>query len=198
MFGSGGAGKTTVLRTIAAEAERAGAVSIVFDFASRGLVSLRSLPSVIDVRDRRRSRAGRAPSWSSTATRRRRALLAASGAGLRLSTAAGGERLDRIVVLIDGFRLARRRPPRPAVVEVRPVTHGPTSVQRLVVDGRQVGLHVVFDRRPARRSRPGSSRRSERGWCSAMLTTVVHRPRRSRPTVPPASTRSTGGRCSTG
>ena len=152
VFGSGGAGKTTVLRTIAAEAERAGAVSIVFDFASRGLVSLRSLPSVIDVATGDDLEAvTRSLVVLDGELRRRRALLAASGAEhLSAHHAAGGERLDRIVVLIDGFG---------SLVDVLldPLSSGAAGdawsdvVQRLVVDGRQVGLHVVLtaDRRAA-------------------------------------------------
>ena len=58
IHGSGGTGKTTALRTIAAAIDRANrriagtsgsAATIVFDFASRGLTQLRLLPSVIDV-----------------------------------------------------------------------------------------------------------------------------------------------------
>jgi S-DNA-T family DNA segregation ATPase FtsK/SpoIIIE len=156
VFGSGGTGKTTVLRTIAAGVERAGAVSIVFDFASRGLVSLRSLPSVIDVATGDDLEAvTRHLVVLDEELRHRRALLVASGAEhLTAHHRAGGDRLDRIVILIDGLGSL-------ADVLLDPLATGPGCnawsdlVHRLVVDGRQVGIHVVVtaDRRSAIPSR---------------------------------------------
>ncbi|MAT03493.1 MAG: hypothetical protein CL424_00370, partial [Acidimicrobiaceae bacterium] len=154
VFGSGGTGKTTLLRTIAAGIERAGAgaVTVVFDFAGRGLGALGTLASVIDVATGDDLEAvTRHLIVLDSELRRRTALLAASGAEhLTAHHRAGGERLDRIVVLIDGFDV---------VVDtlLDPLAASSTGdswsdvVHRLIVDGRRVGVHTVVaaDRRAA-------------------------------------------------
>jgi S-DNA-T family DNA segregation ATPase FtsK/SpoIIIE len=152
VFGSGGAGKTTLLRTLATSVERcdAGAV-VVFDFASRGLSALRSLRSVVDVAtaDDLEAVTRHLVVLDLELDRRRRLLAACGAEHLTAHVRAGGERLERILVLIDGFG---------ALVDTlfdpvgtgfgAPEAPGAAAwheiVRRLVVDGRNVGIHVVL------------------------------------------------------
>jgi S-DNA-T family DNA segregation ATPase FtsK/SpoIIIE len=163
VFGSGGAGKTTLLRTIAAAVQHTSTLGdvavLAFDFASRGLMSLRPLPCVLDVVAMGDTEAiTRHVAVLEREVARRGALLGAADAE-HLSAFADGpgghERLPRIVVLIDGFG---------NVSDAFGGTSGPLSTAtdhwvdrlvRLVVDGRRVGIHAVItaDRRNAVPSR---------------------------------------------
>jgi S-DNA-T family DNA segregation ATPase FtsK/SpoIIIE len=176
VFGSGGSGKTTLLRTIAAGVERGGgAATVVFDFASRGLTVLRALPSVIDVAtaddleavtrhlvvldaelDRRRQLLAEHGAEHLTALHERvadRARAADQFDGPDLLDRL--DRLDRLVVLIDGFGALCSALLDPLGGVGTATDRWSEIVHRLIIDGRQVGIHTVLtsDRRqsvPAR------------------------------------------------
>ena len=157
IHGSGGTGKTTALRTIAAALDRGGdrpsVATVVFDFASRGLSSLRQLPSVVDVAtgDDLEAVTRHLVRLDAELDRRRR-LLAQHGAE-HLSAFRRDhpdQHLDRIVVLIDGFGgLAAALLDAGGSVATAGVDRWAEIVQRILVDGRQVGIHAVVttDRR---------------------------------------------------
>jgi S-DNA-T family DNA segregation ATPase FtsK/SpoIIIE len=156
VYGSGGSGKTTLLRTIAAGVERgSGASTIVFDFASRGLTALRSLPSVIDVAtaDDLEAVTRHLVVLDAELDRRRR-LLAEHGAEHLTAfheRSRVGDRLDRIVVLIDGFGALAGALLDPMGAVGTAADRWSDIVHRLIIDGRQVGMHTVLtnDRRPS-------------------------------------------------
>jgi S-DNA-T family DNA segregation ATPase FtsK/SpoIIIE len=168
VFGSGGSGKTTLLRTIAAslsaigshpdsecdrdsehdcEGDSGGDVAIVgFDFGSRGLAGIRPLPSVVDVAtgDDLEAVTRHLTLLDRELTRRRR-LLADAGAENLTAYNRSCPPLPRVVVLVDGFGAMM------AAFAGSITTLGGTSpelwaemIQRMVVDGRQVGMHVVL------------------------------------------------------
>jgi S-DNA-T family DNA segregation ATPase FtsK/SpoIIIE len=163
IHGSGGTGKTTALRTIAAgldrDGDRSSVATVVFDFASRGLSSLRHLPSVVDVAtgDDLEAVTRHLIRLDDELDRRRR-LLAQHGAEHLTAFRRDhpGQPLDRIVVLIDGFGgLAAALLDAAGSVATSGTDRWGEIVQRILVDGRQVGIHAVVttDRRnvvPAR------------------------------------------------
>ncbi len=162
VFGSGGSGKTTLLRTVAASLDRCrGAghgevATMVLDFASRGLIGLRMLPSVIDVAtgDDLEAVTRHLVRLDAELDRRRR-LLADAGAEHLTAYNRDQPPLARIVVLIDGFGglASTLFEPRGGL--------GMSSelwsdlLTRLVIDGRQAGIHTIItaDRRAAVPSR---------------------------------------------
>ena len=156
VFGTGGAGKTTVLRSVAAalllDATPAEVAVLAFDFASRGLAGLRCVPHVIDVAtgDDLEAVTRHLVMLDRELARRRAALAAANAESLT----AYNERhapIARIVVLIDGFGGMVD-----ALGDGGSILSGPSEpwterLLRVLVDGRQVGIHPVIatDRRSA-------------------------------------------------
>ncbi len=148
VFGSGGSGKTTLLRTIAASLDGCSGsdrvATMVFDFASRGLVGLRCLPSVIEVVTADDLEAvTRHLTVLDNELERRRRLLADAGAEHLTAYNSGRSPLARIVVLVDGFD---------GLVSALTESRGGLGsgldrwaelVNRVVIDGRQVGIHSV-------------------------------------------------------
>jgi len=147
IFGSGGAGKTTMLRTVAAGLARQGTPQevqlFVFDFAGRSLTHLEELPHVVAVAtsddpekvtrmltvleaeiDRRHHVLGEAHAESISTLRARHAPIAAS--------------LPRIVVLMDSYSTFH------ATFETGVLYRWLTAFQQVVTNGRQVGVHVVL------------------------------------------------------
>ena len=154
VFGSGGSGRTTLLRTIAAGVERCGggAVTLAFDFGTRGLAPLRSLQSVVDVAtgDDLEAVTRHLLVLDAELTRRRAALASSSAEHLTAHHRDRHERFDRIVLLIDGFGAFAETLLDPLAGPVGGETWS-ELVHRLVVDGRTVGIHTVVtaDRRSA-------------------------------------------------
>ena len=163
VFGAGGSGKTTLLRTVAASinanADEGGSAMLVFDFASRGLTGLRALPDVIDVATGDDLEAvTRHLAVLDAELRRRRRLLADAGAEhLTAFRREHGGSLARIVVLIDGFggMVSTLMESSAGGLGGGAADEWVDRVQRLVVEGRQVGVHTVItaDRRNAVPSR---------------------------------------------
>ncbi|PIE31719.1 MAG: hypothetical protein CSA55_05095 [Ilumatobacter coccineus] len=150
-FGSGGAGKTTLLRTVAAGLTMATTddeVAIVgFDFASRGLAAIAGLPTVVDIAfgDDLEAITRHLAVLTAELERRRRLL---AGAGADTLTSYRREHDDapaRIVILIDGcgalfstfFDTARYG-------SGGSLEEWAERFIRLIVDGRQVGIHTVI------------------------------------------------------
>ena len=162
VFGSGGSGKTTLLRTVAASLDRCRGMghgdvaTMVFDFASRGLSGLRMLPSVIDVAtgDDLEAVTRHLTTLDAELERRRRLL---ADAGAEHLTAYNRDRppLARIVVLIDGFGGLVSTLLEPSGALSTSSDRWSDLVTRLVIDGRQVGIHTIItaDRRNAVPSR---------------------------------------------
>jgi S-DNA-T family DNA segregation ATPase FtsK/SpoIIIE len=160
IFGSGGSGKTTALRTCAlaltrSASERDPVAILALDGMSRGLAALRPLPTVIDVAaaDDLEAITRHIVRLDVELAQRQRQL---SDAGAHRSSAATAHvPLPRIVVLIDDIgvlveSLGGRR--------AGPLTAGETWSERLarvLVEGRQVGIHgiITSDRRGAVPSR---------------------------------------------
>jgi S-DNA-T family DNA segregation ATPase FtsK/SpoIIIE len=155
--GSGGSGKTTALRTAAvaavADASPDEVVLFVIDCASRTLAPLRSLPHVATVAtgDDLESITRVIAVLAAELDRRRPLLAALDVQAENLSAYLDkGHRLPRVVVLVDGFQNLG-----PIVGTVKPMEFGPLDwmgeFQRIVTDGRQLGIHVVLsvDRRQA-------------------------------------------------
>jgi DNA segregation ATPase FtsK/SpoIIIE, S-DNA-T family len=157
IFGSGGAGKTTALRSMAlalgsmSSAEQPVAI-VAFDCASRGLAMLRPLAHVVDVATGDDLEAiSRHIVMLDRELIRRRQILSQACAEHLSAYNAGNPPLPRIVVLIDDIG---------ALVELLggqgggALATGETWTERLVrvlVEGRQVGIHgvVTADRRNA-------------------------------------------------
>jgi DNA segregation ATPase FtsK/SpoIIIE, S-DNA-T family len=150
VFGTGGSGRTTVLRTIAAELAQQGSPSdvaiVALDGSGRGLRSLTALPHVMGVAsvddpelmtrliafllaelDRRRREFGERGFDSITALRAHGTVPSP----------------PRIVVLVDGYANLT------AAFDSPELFGWMTSLQRVVVEGRPLGIHVVLtaDRR---------------------------------------------------
>ena len=152
VLGSGGSGRTTLLRAIAAGVELAGAgaVTLALDFGSHGLATIGCLPSVIDVASGDDLEAvTRHLAALDAELARRRGLLAAAGAQHLTAHRAdeGATRLDRIVVLVDGFDALS------TALFAGPAASGADRwseiLHRIVTAGRRVGIHTVIaaDRR---------------------------------------------------
>ncbi len=150
VFGAGGSGRTTALRTAVvsavSDATPADVEVVAFDFASRSLLPLLDLPhtrmvctaddldtaaaqidALVAEADRRRSLLGEHRVDSLSALRRR----------------AGAAAVSRILVVVDGFGALRSELDTPAGYEWL------QRFQRLLVEGRQVGIHPLLsaDRR---------------------------------------------------
>jgi S-DNA-T family DNA segregation ATPase FtsK/SpoIIIE len=155
--GSGGSGKTTAMRTAALSAVIGATPDevtlFVIDCSSRALVPLMALPHVaaIATGDDIESITRVITLLSAELDRRRPLLTALDVQAENLSAYLDkGHSMPRIVVLVDGFQNL------PAILGVaRPSEHGPldwpAEFQRIVTDGRQMGIHVVIaaDRRQA-------------------------------------------------
>ena len=156
IFGSGGAGKTTALRSMAlalgsiSRDEEAVAI-LAFDGASRGLSMLRPLPHVVDVATGDDLEAiSRHIVMLDRELARRRQMLSHACAEHLSAYNAGNPPLPRIVVLIDDIG---------ALVDLLGGQGGalaagetwPERLVRVLVEGRQVGIHgvVTADRRNA-------------------------------------------------
>jgi len=150
IFGAGGAGKTTVLRTIAAAVAQQGSADAVriygLDFASRALNQLTVLPQCAAVAT------GDDPErvtriitiLEEELARRRVALSNAHAETLSaLRAATGRPEIARIVVLVDGYGSFQATFDKPDTYE------WVNRFQRVVSEGRQVGVHAVItgDRR---------------------------------------------------
>ena len=161
VFGGGGSGKTTALRTIAAsavldDADGGGDNVVIFgiDFASRALRSLEALPhcATVATGDDLES-VTRVIKLLDDELDRRRDLLARRQADSLTSwnLLPGRHRLPRVLLLVDGYANLAAAFTSPAPGD------GPSSASwldtfhRLVVEGRQVGIHAVLtaDRRAA-------------------------------------------------
>ncbi len=168
IFGSGGSGKTTVLRTVAVSAAATGRTDQVeifgFDFASRGLASIAPLPHVVDVATGDDLEGvTRHLATLTSEMQRRRQLLAGANAEHLTAFNDRHEPLPRIIVLIDGFggfqaQFVGGNSSGQAALAV-PLDRWADMVSDLVVEGRQVGIHVVMtaDRRAVIPSRLHSS-----------------------------------------
>ena len=162
IFGSGGAGKTSVLRTVAASITSTCSGDDVallgLDFASRGLAGLRALPEMIDVTtgDDLEAVTRHLAVLDAELDRRRRVLAEAGAETLtayrRVDSSAA---MPRIVILIDGFGGLMSTLAETGGGMLSSNDQWIDIVQRLVIDGRQVGIHAVItaDRRNAIPSR---------------------------------------------
>ena len=155
--GSGGSGKTTALRTTAVSAVSGATPDevalFVIDCASRSLATLRDLPHVaaIATGDDLESITRVITVLTAELDRRRPLLSDLDVQAENLSSYLDkGHKLPRIVVIVDGFQNLG-----PILGTVRPMEIGPldwlAEFQRIVTDGRQLGIHVVLtvDRRQA-------------------------------------------------
>ena len=150
VFGTGGSGRTTALRTAAASlvarASSDDVQLVVFDFAGRALLPLLDVPharSVLTGDDL--DAVARQIDWLAEEVAARRGLL---GEARVESLGALREHrrepvVPRIIVVIDGFGALRAELDTPAGHEWL------QRLQRLLVDGRQLGIHplVSADRR---------------------------------------------------
>ena len=150
VFGTGGVGKTTALRTVAATVARQGGPGAVqlfgLDFASRALLQLTALPHCAAVATGDDpERVTRILTVLGQEVSRRRHLLAEQHAdSLTALRALRGEPVvPRLILLVDGYGGLQAAFDRPDTYEW--VGH----FQRLVSEGRQVGIHAVIatDRR---------------------------------------------------
>lgn len=150
VFGVGGSGRSTALRTVAASltdgASTAEVQILAFDFASRALLPLLELPhtrAVVTADDIEAT--AREIEWLVDQVQARRSMLGderveSLGA---LRARGGGPVVPRVIVLVDGFGSLKAELDKPASYEWL------QSLQRVLVDGRQVGIHpvVATDRR---------------------------------------------------
>lgn len=150
IFGTGGAGKTTALRTIAAGLALQGSADAVqlyaLDFASRALGQLTPLPHCAAVANGDDpERVTRIITVLEDELVRRRSVLARANAETlgALRQTSGDLVVPRIVVLVDGYGGFQAAFDKPDTYE------WVNRFQRLVSDGRQVGIHAVVtsDRR---------------------------------------------------
>ncbi len=145
VFGTGGAGKSTFLRTLAVSAglTARGGPCVVYglDFGSRGLSMLEALPhvgSIISADDTERT-ARLLHQLRDTVDER-----AARYAGVNASTideyraTAGNAQEPRVLLLIDGFAAFR------ATYEVGPMAVLYDLLNGIASDGRQVGVHLAI------------------------------------------------------
>jgi DNA segregation ATPase FtsK/SpoIIIE, S-DNA-T family len=153
VVGSGGSGRTTLLRSIAASIARDAAPDEVvvygLDFASRSLRTLDVLPHVATVATGDDLEAAtRVLSLLARELDARRTELASMHAETLSAALAAGASMARIVVLIDGYQ---------NLVSTFAAPHGDRSslgewievLHRVITEGRQVGIHLVLtaDRR---------------------------------------------------
>ncbi len=142
VFGAGHSGKTTALRTVAASlAQRCSPDQVQLyglDFASRGLTALAVLPHVgavasADEPERVNRVLARLTREVAERTQRFAAAGAATVTEFRSVT---GEIVPRLVLLVDGYAsMAATYEKDPSAI---------AALQRIVVDGRPVGVHAVI------------------------------------------------------
>jgi S-DNA-T family DNA segregation ATPase FtsK/SpoIIIE len=146
IFGSGGSGKTTVLRTLAASAVQtagpAGVTIFAIDFASRSLRTLEALDqtAVVAPGDDLES-VTRVISILEIETRRRRALLGGAET-LSAHIADGGAPLPRVLLLVDGYTAMRDTFQGEGTSAA--MQGYLDRFHRVVTEGRQVGIHTVI------------------------------------------------------
>jgi DNA segregation ATPase FtsK/SpoIIIE, S-DNA-T family len=146
VFGSGGSGKTTVLRTLAASAVQtagpAGVAIFAIDFASRSLRSLEALDqtAVVAPGDDLES-VTRVISILETETRRRRGLLGGAET-LSAHIADGGAPLPRVLLVVDGYTAMRDTFQGEGTSAA--MQGYLDRFHRVVTEGRQVGIHTVI------------------------------------------------------
>ena len=152
VYGGGGAGKTTALRTIAAGLAQQGGTDGVLlyaiDFANRALDQLRPLPHCAGVAmgDDPEAVTRLLTVLTAEVDRRRRLLAEAQAESLSaLREQAGEVVLPRIVLLLDGYGAFH------AAFDQGTLFEWVQRAQKLVAEGRQVGVHFVLtaDRRTA-------------------------------------------------
>ncbi|MGY6500713.1 MAG: FtsK/SpoIIIE domain-containing protein [Acidimicrobiales bacterium] len=147
VFGSGGSGKTTLLRTVATaaalDADPSEVVVFGLDFASRALRSIEVLPHVAAVASGDDLEAvTRVIALLERELERRRSVLGESQAETLSAHQAAGGSMPRILLLVDGLENL--------VATFTGGSFGSTmdawlsSLQRIVLDGRQVGIHSVL------------------------------------------------------
>ena len=152
VYGSGGSGKTTLLRTAASSAASDGrpdeVVIFALDFASRALRSITPLPHVAAVAAGDDLEAvTRVIALLDAELERRRHLLAEAQAENLSAYLARGGHLPRVLLLVDGY------PSLAAAFSgggyTNPLDQWLDAFHRVVLDGRQVGIHAVLtaDRR---------------------------------------------------
>lgn len=152
VYGSGGSGKTTTLRTIAASAalESTPEDVVIFglDFASRTLRSIEPLPHVSMVAGGDDLEAAtRLIALLSSELDRRRSLLSDARAETVTAYRRLGHRMSRVVLLIDNY-------PNVAAAFTgggfgSPLEEWLERLNKIIIDGRQAGIHTVMtaDRR---------------------------------------------------
>ena len=161
IFGAGGSGKTTVLRTVAVSAAAVGTADqvVVFglDFASRGLGAIDALAQVVDVAtgDDLEAVTRHLTTVHDELVRRRRRLADAHAEHL---TAYNEQHdpLPRVLLLIDGFggfvsTFGDGARGGSNMASAMPMESWIDRLVTIIVDGRQVGIHTVItaDRRNA-------------------------------------------------
>lgn len=145
VFGMGGSGKTTALRTIAAGLVQQGPPEAVrlfaLDFTGRSLSQLAALPHTVGVATGDDlERVTRMLTMLRQELEHRRRVLARAHAETvsALRRQAGTSALPRLVLLLDSYAGFH------ATFEQGPLYGWLTDFQRLVTEGRQVGIHVVM------------------------------------------------------
>ena len=150
VFGAGGSGRTTALRTAVASLVVAASVDevavVAFDFASRSLLPLLDLPHtrIVCTADDLDTAAAQIDALVAEADRRRALLGEQRVDSLSaLRARAGAPVVPRIAVVVDGFGSLRTELDTPAGYDWL------QRFQRLLVDGRQLGIHPLLsaDRR---------------------------------------------------
>jgi S-DNA-T family DNA segregation ATPase FtsK/SpoIIIE len=152
VFGSGGSGKTTLLRTIALSAALDASPDdlVIFglDFASRALRSIEPLPhvSAVGTGDDLEAVSRILALLGAELEDRRRKLSQSQAETLSAYHAQGG-RMPRILLLLDGY--ANMVATFSGGGFGNPLEQWIEALHRLVLDGRQVGIHTVIaaDRR---------------------------------------------------
>ena len=146
VYGAGGSGKTTVLRTIAGAVLAApppeGVAIFGLDFASRALRALQPLGECAGIATGDDLEAvTRVLALLEREIARRRSLLAGAES-LSAHLAAGGSALPRVLLLVDGYTAMRDVfTGEGATAEM----HGWLDrFHRLAIEGRQAGLHAVI------------------------------------------------------
>lgn len=152
VYGSGGAGKTSLLRTIAASAALDGSTDevVIFglDFGSRALRSIEPLPHVVGIGTGDDLEAvTRIIALLSGELDGRRSLLAAAQAETLTAFRLQGHQLSRVLLLVDGY--SNLAAAFTGGGYSNPLDQWLDLFHRIVLDGRQVGIHVVItaDRR---------------------------------------------------
>ncbi len=143
IFGTGGSGKSTVLKTLAIVAgltSKGGPCHVYgMDFGSRSLEALEQLPhvgSIINGSDE--ERVERLIRWLGEEIDRRAERYASAGTIVDYREQANQPEEPRIVLLIDNFGAFRQ------TYEVTHLQSVFEMFQRVIGEGRQVGIHVIL------------------------------------------------------